>query len=115
MLVGTRDGYTSRLVRVDGWIVALRRARRHADLPAARSAYVLLNPRRRVDYIYFWLGQDEYLVVPQTALPQDRTTFVDSGGSKYQRFHNTFAAVLETGAGRAAKEPDGQAGPRQLS
>jgi hypothetical protein len=33
------------------------------------------------------------LLVPATALPVERTTFLDTPASKYQLFKNTFAAV----------------------
>ena len=56
-------------------------------------AYVLTNCHRQVDYIYYRLSPDEYLLVPSNALPAKRTTFLDTPASKYQRFKNTFAGI----------------------
>lgn len=97
-LVRTRDGYAHRLVRLEAWTVALKRARRHSESAAGgKPAYVLVNSQRRVDYIYYWLSEDDYLLLPKTALPGERTTFLDTRLSKYQRFRNTFEAMLVDG------------------
>ena len=94
-LIPTREGFRRRAVRLDGATVALKRARQHA-VPAREHdipAFILSNCHRRVDYIYYRLSPEEYLLVPATALPAERTTFVDTPASKYHRFKNTFAAV----------------------
>jgi len=94
-LIPTREGFRRRAVRLDGAPVALKKARQHAvpvrehDVPA----FILTNCHRQVDYIYYRLSPDHYLLVPANALPAERTTFVDTPASKYQRFKNTFAAV----------------------
>jgi hypothetical protein len=94
-LVRTRDGFTRRAVHLDGWMVAIKHARRQADAEAygGKTAYVLINSQRAVDYIYYRLADDDYLLVPKTALPGNRTTFLDTPASKYQRFRNTFSAI----------------------
>ena len=94
-LIPTREGFRRRAVQLDGATVALKKARQHAvparehDLPA----FVLTNCHRQVDYIYYRLSADEYLLVPASVLPAERTTFLDTPASKYQRFKNTFAAI----------------------
>ena len=95
-LVRTRDGFTRQVVRLDGWAVAIKHARLHPESTrAGRSAYVLINSLRAVDYIYYQLGADDYLLVPKAALPGERTTFLDTPTSKYQCFRNTFSAVID--------------------
>ena len=94
-LIPTREGFRRRAVRLDGATVALKKARQHA-VPAREHdvpAFILTNCHRQVDYIYYRLSPDHYLLVPANALPAERTTFVDTPASKYQRFKNTFAAV----------------------
>ncbi len=94
-LIRTREGFRRRTVRLDTWTVAIKNARRQAapDGESGKPAYVLTNSQRRVDYIYYRLAPDDYLLLPKTALPADRTTFLDTPASKYQRFRNTFAAM----------------------
>ena len=96
-LIRTREGFRRRTVRLDVWTVAIKNARRQAtpDGDVGKPAYVLMNSQRRVDYIYYRLASDDYLLLPKTALPADRTTFLDTPASKYQRFRNTFAAVVD--------------------
>ena len=94
-LIPTREGFRRRAVRLDGATVALKKALRQAD-PAREHdvpAFILTNCHRQVDYIYYRLSPEEYLLVPANALPAERTTFLDTPASKYQRFRNTFAAV----------------------
>jgi hypothetical protein len=94
-LIPTREGFRRRAVRLDGATVALKKARQYA-VPAREDdvpAFILTNCHRQVDYIYYKLSPDEYLLVPANALPAERTTFLDTPASKYQRFRNTFAAV----------------------
>jgi hypothetical protein len=94
-LIRTRDGFTRRVVHLDGWAVAIKNARRQGEVDAngGKIAYVLINSHRAVDYIYYRLADEDYLLVPKTALPDDRTTFLDTPISKYQRFRNTFSAI----------------------
>ena len=93
-LIRTRGGFTRRAVRLDGWMVAIKHARWQADAGRKR-AYILINSHQAVDYIYYRLAADDYLLVPKAALPADRTTFLDTPVSKYQRFRNTFSAIPE--------------------
>jgi hypothetical protein len=96
-LIPTREGFRRRTVQLDGATVAIKNARRHAiperelDMPA----YILTSSHRQVDYIYYKLSPQDYLLVPRAALPAERTTFLDSPASKYQRFKNTFAAFCK--------------------
>jgi len=45
-----------------------------------------------VDFVYFRLTSADYLLLPKAAIPAERTTFLDTPLSKYQRFKNTFGA-----------------------
>jgi hypothetical protein len=45
-----------------------------------------------VDFVYYQLTATDYLLVPRTAIPAERTTFLDTPLSKQQRFKNTLAA-----------------------
>jgi hypothetical protein len=79
-LIPTREGFRRRAVQLDGATVALKRARQSA-VPAREDgmrSYILTNCHRQVDYIYYRLSPDEYLLVPTRALPADRTTFLDT-------------------------------------
>jgi hypothetical protein len=93
-LIPTRDGFRRRAVRLDGLTVAIRSARRHARLTQGPGtvAYILTNSSRRVDFIYYRLTPADYLLLPRSAAPAERTTFLDTAGSRYQRFKNTFDA-----------------------
>jgi hypothetical protein len=92
-LIPTRDGFRRRLVRVSGWSIAIKNARRQSPLDAThRAAYTLTNCSRPVDFVYYRLTPADYLLLPKTAVPAERTTFLDSPVSKYQRFKNTFGA-----------------------
>jgi hypothetical protein len=106
-LIRTREGFRRRIVRLDTWTVAIKHARRHPapDGDSRKAAYILTNSQRRVDYIYYWLASDDYLLVPKNALPADRTTFLDTPTSKYQRFRNTFSAMFQLSAQRN-RHPD---------
>ena len=94
-LVRTRDGFRRRVVRLDAKVVAIKRARQQPGVPAGKTAYVLMNSGQAVDYIYYWLSADDYLLIPKRALPRDRTTFLDTERSKYQRFRKNFSALLD--------------------
>jgi len=95
-LIPTRDGFRRRMVKLGGWTVAIKSARRQSTPsegePARRAAYTLTNCSRPVDFVYYRLTPADYLLLPKTAVPAERTTFLDSPLSKYQRFKNTFGA-----------------------
>jgi hypothetical protein len=92
-LMRTRDGFARRVVRLEGSTVAIKHARRQPTDYGGKPAYVLINSQRPVDYIYYRLGDDDYLIIPRAALPADRTTFLDTPASKYQRFRKSFVAI----------------------
>jgi hypothetical protein len=94
-LIPTRGGFRRRAVRLDGLTVAIRSARRHARLKQEPGtvAYILTNSSRGVDFIYYRLTPADYLLLPRSAAPAERTTFLDTAASQYQRFKNTFAAL----------------------
>jgi hypothetical protein len=91
-LIPTRDGFRRRMVRLAGSTVAIKTARRQSAASGpGRPAYTLTNCSRPVDFVYFRLTPDDYLLLPKAAIAE-RTTFLDSPLSKYQRFKNTFGA-----------------------
>jgi hypothetical protein len=91
-LIPTREGFRRRVVRLDGATVVIRAARRHPrpEGSAEMPAYVLTSSRSGADFVYYKLSPDEYLLVPASELPAERTTFFDTPGSRYQRFKNNF-------------------------
>jgi hypothetical protein len=93
-LIPTREGFRRRAVRLDGATVVIRTARRQPrpEHSAETPAYVLTSSRSGADYVYYKLSTDEYLLVPARELPSERTTFLDTSSSKYQRFKNNFEA-----------------------
>ncbi len=100
-----RDGFRRRLAKLAGATVALKSARRQsasAGTATGRAAYTLTNCSRPVDFVYYQLEATDYLVVPRSAIPPERTTFLDSPLSKYQRFKNTFAACRPASAAHAS-------------
>jgi hypothetical protein len=94
MLIPTREGFRRRAVRLDGATVALRDARRRVvpDRRVDGSAFVLTHADRQVDYIYYKLSDEEYLLMPTDVLPSRRTTYLDTPASRFQPFKNNFAA-----------------------
>lgn len=94
-LVASRVGFRKRVVRLDGRIVFIRAARAYRHHTSSGRAYSLTTYRGTADFIYFQLGEDDYLLMPAGALPASGTTFVDTDNSKYQQFKNSLAA-LET-------------------
>jgi hypothetical protein len=95
-LIPSRDGFRKRTVRIDGRTVALRRARRNstASRSSAGTVYTLASGGPDADFLYFELSAEEYLLVPREYLPAGPVRFVDTGGSAYERFKNTVAALV---------------------
>ncbi len=93
-LVPTRGGFRRRTVRLDGLTVAIKSARRRAPLPPEPGVveYILSNSNRLIDFIYYRLTPADYLLLPTSAVPAERTRFLDTATSKYRRFKNTFDA-----------------------
>jgi hypothetical protein len=91
-LMGARDGFRTRAVRLDDRTVAIRRAAplRHVDGPAA---FRLHKYAGSADLIYYSLEGEGYLFLPRTELPAGGTIFFDVPTSKYRRFKNTFQAL----------------------
>jgi hypothetical protein len=100
-LIPTRDGFRRRSVRLDGRTVAIMSARQHARLrqQPGHVAYILTRSSRLVDFVYYRLTQADYLLLPASAVPAERTTFLDIATSKYRRFKNTFEALPAEGIG----------------
>jgi hypothetical protein len=93
-LINASHGYRTRAVRIDGRIVALRKAHRSAKARAASNApaYALAGCRT-ADFLFYQLTPDDYLLLPVRQLPEGGTTFMDRPGSPYQVFKNTFDAL----------------------
>jgi hypothetical protein len=90
--VPSAGGFRKREVRLDGRTVVLKTTRlfRH---PHGAVAYALTTYRGTAEFIYFRLGEGDFLFLPSHLLPPTGTTFVDTPSSKYQRFKNTIAAL----------------------
>ena len=96
-LIASRDGFLKRLVRVDGHLVALKRARSVGD-----ASYVLGSGASGAQFIYYELTPTDYLLIPRQAVPQGTTTFRDTARSKYQLYKNTFDALVRRDREQAA-------------
>src|SRR4051812_41269650 len=92
-LIRARAGFRTRLARVNGYLVAVKRARRRTGRSPGAAVHVLTTCRREADFVYYQLDEHEFLFVPTAELPGTGTTFLDSPGSKYQRYRNTFAVA----------------------
>jgi hypothetical protein len=93
VLIRARTGFRRRVARVNGQLVAIKKARLRAGQQNGAVVHVLTASRRPVDFVYYQLGDGDFLFVPWTELPTVGTTFRDSPASKYQRYRNTFAAA----------------------
>jgi|KBSMisStaDraftv2_1062788.scaffolds.fasta_scaffold198236_2 hypothetical protein len=100
-LIRARAGFRTRAVRVNGHVVAIRKARLKSGRSNGAVIHVLTTTRRTVDFVYYQLAGGDFLFVPWKDLPGVSTTFLDSPGSKYQQYRNTFAAA-ESHAGAAS-------------
>lgn len=95
VLIPARDGFRKRVVRLDHHVIAIRKARRSPPSGSRGAVFTLTSGTHDgADFIYYRLGEDDYLFLPREAIPPSGTTFLDSRGSKYEQFRNTFAAVL---------------------
>lgn len=93
-LVGSQNGFRTRVVRIDDRVAVLTAGRPLARATASRPASYALPPvPAHAAFVYVQLGPGDYLFVPARALPAGGTTFVDTPASKYQRFRRTFAAI----------------------
>jgi hypothetical protein len=97
-LVPSLSGFRKRVVRIDDQIAVLTAARALGrGGPGQPPAYALPPVPRHAAFVYVQLGAGDFLFLPASALPVRGTTFVDSPGSKYQRFRRTFAAADRMG------------------
>ncbi|HEU4691511.1 MAG TPA: hypothetical protein VFS23_24275 [Vicinamibacterales bacterium] len=94
-LIRSRAGFRKRTVRIGDRTVLLRRARRGraSSHEQGRAVYTLATGEMGVDFVYYELSSEEYLLVPRELLPARSTTFADTRTSAYQRFRNTLAAL----------------------
>jgi hypothetical protein len=93
-LVPAREGFRKRVVRVQGHLVVIKRARVYrAARVRGTPAYALTTYRGSAEFIYFRLSVSEYLLLPAHLLPSAGTTFLDTPTSKYRPFRNTIAAL----------------------
>jgi len=93
-LIPTRDGFRRHTVRLDGLTVAIKSARQHVGRHQEQGhvAYILTHSGPLVDFIYYRLTPVDYLLLPTSAVPAERTRFLDTAASEYRRFKNTFDA-----------------------
>jgi hypothetical protein len=91
--VPSAGGFRKREVRLDGRTVVLKTTRPFRHPHGAVVAYALTTYRGAAEFIYFRLGEEDFLFLPSHLLPPTGTTFVDTPSSKYQRFKNTIAAL----------------------
>jgi len=92
-LFPARDGFRKRSAAIDGYTIALKKARLLKDeRDGDGRSYALLNAAAHVDFLYFELTASEYLLIPRGMLTAKATTFTDTPGSKYQPYKNSFAA-----------------------
>jgi hypothetical protein len=97
-LIKSHQGYRTRSVRIDRCLLVLCRARR---LPARASAegtaiYALSTPPCGADFVYYQLTPEDYLLVPASEVPAERTTYLDRPGAPFRQYKNRFDAVSPT-------------------
>jgi hypothetical protein len=99
-LIKALDGYRSRSVRIDDRLVAIRDASGSATVRSRSKAvtYRLTRCRWAADFVYYRLGDSDYLFVPAHLVPEGGTMFSETPNSKYHRYRNTFEA-FETASG----------------
>jgi hypothetical protein len=64
-----------------------------SSCPTGGVVYTLATGEMAAAFFYYELSAGEYPLVPREILPSRSATFVDRGGSAYQRFKNTLAAL----------------------
>jgi len=93
-LIRPRDGLRSRAARIQGHLVAVKKARRRSNPRLGRpEVHVLSACRRPAAFVYYQLDDDNFLFVPHSELPVTGTTYLDSPASKYRQYRNNFAAL----------------------
>ena len=105
-LIRSRAGFRKRTVRIGEHTVLLRRARRSRSRSHewGHSVYTLATGEMGVDFVYYEISSDEYLLVPRTLLSARSTTFVDTRASAYRPFKNTLAALDPYAAGPSPED-----------
>ncbi len=93
--IRSKAGYRTRVVRIDGLLVAIREAgsSNPGGADSSSAVYRLARYRGRADFIYVKLGGQDFLVMPAAALPFHGATFADDRGERYQPYKNTFDAL----------------------
>ncbi len=91
-LIPARDGFRRRAVRLDRYLIALKRARA-SEAPASATSYRLVNGIGKADFVYYELNAMDYLLLPRDVLHGNGATFVDVDGATYHQFKNTFGAL----------------------
>lgn len=94
-LLPTRYGFRTQRIRVDGREVALRDV--WASLARTSDAAVTcrLAGVRGAAFVYVRLPADAYLLLPASALAAHGARFVDEPSHRFQRYVNTFRALLD--------------------
>jgi len=91
-LIAGRDGFRATAVRLDGHRIAIRKATVKYQNGTAIS-YGLSGGTADVDFLYYRLLQDEFLLVPRAAIPPRGVAYRQSAESPYEAYRNTFTAV----------------------
>ncbi|MDR1990979.1 MAG: hypothetical protein LBQ09_12205 [Acidobacteriaceae bacterium] len=96
VLVPAREGFRKRIVRLDTRTIGIREAVSRADSTTADqpATYVLTRFAEPVDFIYYRLSARDYLVVPGALVPEGGLEYGEQQPAAFDRFRNTFAAVL---------------------
>ena len=100
--IASRTGLLKRVVRFGTWTIALKRAgAARARYGEARTmSYSLTGSRAKVDFFFFQLPDDAYLLLPANLLPRRGTTFLDAVGSRYFTYKNVFHVPVSGGDAR---------------
>ncbi|MEQ1909709.1 MAG: hypothetical protein ABMA15_12855 [Vicinamibacterales bacterium] len=110
----SKTALRKRVVRFGQWVIALKRAGTARRRPGATDAvsYSLTGSRSSVDFFFFHLHDDAFVLVPASMVPRTGTTFLDSPTSKYRAFKNVFQLPVHEGstvADPTVVSPDTQA------
>lgn len=90
--VPSKTGLLKRIVRFGSSTIALKRAGTARPRRGERHtmSYSLTGSRAKVDFLFFQLPGDAYVLLPAELMPPSGTTFLDSTGSRYYAFKNVF-------------------------
>ncbi len=86
-----RDGFRNHIVKLRDKRVLLRKASKWTEPKITfNDVYSLDTKVYDAEYVWYWLGNDNFLFIPASELPGRNTTYVESNNSKYSYFKNNF-------------------------